>query len=317
MPGEQRFRNFCFTDFDVSEIHRALIHAYDKATYVITGLEVCPTTQKQHLQGYAELNGKIALSKLKEIMPQAHFEERKGTADDAIKYCMKENSFLITGNPKRPGKRSDIATIKSQLKEGMGMQAIIETTSSFQALNFAIKALPYYEQKRNWVPRVHWFWGLSGTGKTRTAVDEAIRGWKSFHMQKASNRWWQGYDAESAVIIDEVRAGSALNFVELLSLLDRYPHTIECKGGSRQFLAREIWLTSPFPPDQMYNRGEEEVYQLLRRITEVRYFPPLEPEEPEVPRPEVGGNTKGYLWAPLPDPLTDNIRPITPILDNQ
>lgn len=316
MARAQRFRNVCFTDFDITEEHRNTVHAYDKASYVITGLETCPTTGKQHLQGYAELSAKVSLTTLKKLMPQAHFEERKGTANEAIEYCKKEGSFHITGNIKEPGKRSDIADIRSHLKNGSGMAAIIETTTSYQALAFAVKALPFYEQKRNWVPTVHWFWGPSGTGKTMMAVAEATGGHPRWHMQKASSRWWQGYDAEPAVIIDEVRAGSALNFVELLALLDRYPHTIECKGGSRQFLAREIWLTSPFHPAEMYNRGEEEVYQLLRRITEIREFRRPDKPGPEVRGPEVGGNTMAAAGHPYPDLNLDNIKKIDPINDN-
>lgn len=316
MPRAQKFRNICFTDFNVEETHREAIHGYDKAQYVITGLEVCPTTGKQHLQGYAELSEKVSLTTLKALMPMAHLEERKGSADDAITYCKKENSFRETGERKRPGKRSDIATVKDLIKQGHGMAQVIETTNSYQALSFAIKALPFYETKRNWVPVVHWFWGPSGTGKTRTAVEQANANWPRYHMQKAASGWWQGYDAEPAVIIDEVRAGSALNFVELLALLDRYPHTVECKGSSRQFLAREIWLTSPYHPEHMYSRGDEELRQLLRRITEIRHFPAIETPVPEVRVPEVGGNTIGNLWSPTPPlPQVDNIALTEPVDD--
>lgn len=316
MPRAQRLRNICFTDFDVDEAHREAIHSYDKAKYVITGLEVCPTTGKQHLQGYAELSEKVALTTLKVLMPQAHFEERKGSADAAITYCKKEGSFRETGERKKPGKRSDIEIVKDMIKQGNGMASIIETTNSYQALSFAIKALPYYETKRTWVPTVHWFWGPSGTGKTRTAVEQASANWPRYHIQKAASGWWQGYDAEPAVIIDEVRAGSALNFVELLALLDRYPHTVECKGGSRQFLAREIWLTSPFHPEHMYSRGDEEIRQLIRRITEIRHFPDIQTTGPKVQGPEVGGNTRGTSGPPAPPPgQDDNIAITRPVED--
>lgn len=313
MPA-QRFRNVCFTDFDVTPEHQEVLKAYVEFTYVIVGLEVCPNTQRQHLQGYAELKDKVAIGTLRALMPQGHFENRRGMAAEAATYCKKEGNFWEVGVMKQQGKRSDIATVKDMMRGGAGMEHIITNTDSYQAMSFAIKALPFFEQKRDWVPVVHWFHGPSGTGKTSTAYEGAIAKYGRVHIQNAACPWWQGYDAHEAVIIDEVRAGSALNFVTLLSLLDRYPCTIECKGGSRQFLAREIWLTSPFDPHTMYHRGEEEVRQLLRRLTEIKLFSTC----PEETCPEVAGNTKGNLWSPpaplLPEPTPEELAYILEIL---
>lgn len=299
MPA-QRFRNVCFTDFDVTPEHQEALKVYDKFTYVIVGLEVCPTTQRQHLQGYAELSDKVSLAALKAIMPLGHFENRKGSATEAAAYCKKDGQYWEVGAMKQQGKRSDIAHVKDLMRSGAGMEQIITNTDSYQAMSFAVKALPFFEKRRDWVPVVHWFHGPSGTGKTSTAYADAMTKYGRVHIQNAASHWWQGYDAHEAVIIDEVRAGSAINFVALLPLLDRYPCTIECKGGSRQFLAREIWLTSPFDPHTMYHRGDEEVRQLLRRITEIKLFSTC----PEVARPEVAGNTRVTSGHPPAPSLT-------------
>lgn len=301
MPRAQRLRNVCFTDFDVAEDHRNTVHNYELAAYVITGIETCPSTGKLHLQGYAELREKVALTTLKELMPMAHFEQRKGTADAAIKYCKKEGNFLESGTRKAPGKRTDIERTKKIMQTGGGIRAVIEKSKGWQAISFALKAYPYYEKKRTEKPIVHWFWGPSGGGKTLTAFREAERHQAPFHIQKASCKWWQGYDGHEFVIIDEIRRNSQLDFVELLGLLDRYPHIVECKGGSRQFLAREIWITCPYTPEDCFRTSAEEIDQLLRRITEIRHFPKIPTDGPEVPGPEVGGNTRGPL-GPNPDP---------------
>lgn len=267
--NNKRYRNICFTDYDVDILHAIDWEAWDKLSYVVIGFETCPTTGRQHLQGYAEAHQQVTLSTLKKFAPMAHYEERRGTAEEAAIYCKKGGIYWEKGSITAQGKRSDIAEVKTLMSTGHGMAHIISQTCSYQALSFATKALPFYEKKRDWVPIVHWFYGPSGTGKTSTAYRDAIAKYGSVHIQNAASGWWQGYDAHEAVIIDEVRAGSALGFVTLLHLLDRYPCTIECKGGSRQFLAREIWLTSPFHPSAMYSRGEEEVRQLLRRISDI------------------------------------------------
>jgi len=55
--------------------------------------------------------------------------------------------------------------------------------------------------------------------------------------------------------------------------LDRYPFQVECKGGSRQFLAKNIYITSCYSPEQMFEgRVDEDLRQLTRRIDIIEEF---------------------------------------------
>lgn len=298
MPSANRFRNFCFTDFDTSEEHQKNWLSYEGLTYVIFGIETCPTTGRQHLQGYAEAEKQLSLLSLKKFAPSAHFEARKGTPAEAITYCKKEGKYFEHGETKRQGKRNDITTVRQLIKEGSGMVAVIEECASYQAVKYAQTILPYYEGKRTWKPVVHWFYGTSGSGKTRTAVEEATANGSGYHMQYATSSWWQGYDGHKHVIIDEMRSDSKISFHKLLELLDRYPCSVEYKGGSRQFLPTEIWITSPWHPQALFeSRTGEDITQLLRRIDDIREFSGA---YSEVARSsEVGGNTRGTSEVPL------------------
>lgn len=142
------------------------------------------------------------------------------------------------------------------------MRDVIEESNSYQAMRCAELILKYTERRRDWKPKVTWLWGPTGTGKTRQAWAEA--GPEAWCSGKNGN-WWQGYDAHENIILDDFRS-SWCSFEELLRILDRYPYTIENKGGSRQLLARSIWITSPYPPDMCYTKSDEDVQQLLRRI---------------------------------------------------
>lgn len=58
----------------------------------IIGHETCPTTGKKHLQGYIEAETKFRpLEKFKE--KDVHWEKRKGTREQNIKYCSKEGNY--------------------------------------------------------------------------------------------------------------------------------------------------------------------------------------------------------------------------------
>ena len=59
---------------------------------------------------------------------------------------------------------------------------------------------------------------------------------------------------------------------DLLRLLDRYPYTVPLKCGHAQFLAKRIYITSPFHPKDWYPNCGEQMKQLFRRISKIRYF---------------------------------------------
>lgn len=59
---------------------------------------------------------------------------------------------------------------------------------------------------------------------------------------------------------------------KFLKLLDRYAYKVETKGGSRQFVARCIYITAPYAPETIFLSQGEDVQQLVRRLREVREF---------------------------------------------
>ena len=124
--------------------------------------------------------------------------------------------------------------------------------------------------KRSWKTVVFWFYGPTGTGKSFAAMEYA----KDAYWKMGGNKWWDGYDGQSDVIIDDYRK-DLCTFNELLRLLDRYPLLVERKGGSMQFLAKRIFITSPFSPSGVWEgRIEEDLAQLMRRIEHVERFAP-------------------------------------------
>ena len=251
----------------------------DSVIYLISGREICPTTERHHLQGAVYFkNGKTraelqswTCGKTKGVLNCKHYcDIWRGTAEQNKKYCRKDGNFIEHGDITQifqQGKRNDISLVKEALDTGANMRTIVKSATSNQSVQFALKYLSYHEAKRNWKPEVYWYWGAPGTGKTRKAWEEM----PDAFVANETSQWWDGYDAHENVIIDDIR-GNFSTFNNFLKLIDRYPHQIQIKGGFRQFLAKKIIITSCYKPEQIWHMCGENQEQLLRRIDKITEF---------------------------------------------
>lgn len=287
---------WCFTDFELKTDYSFL-----GAKYLCYGVETCPETGRTHHQGYAEWETNQRIKSLKERGPNSfHWEKRKGNQEQAINYCKgihqgkTENEIFLEFGEKsgnKQGKRSDIDLVKEMVNDGKSMSDIVDATSSYQAIRHAELILKYKESKRTEPPIVYWYYGPTGTGKSRTAFMEAG---EDCWVSMGNLKWWEGYDGHKNVIFDDFR-GDFCTLHELLRILDRYEYRIQCKGGSRQLLAENIWITCPYPPWEVYKTNEN-IAQLLRRIDVILYFDGNEKDEDGMGLGiEVGGNTNPRL----------------------
>lgn len=209
-----------------------------------------------------------------------------GTFDQARTYCMKDNNFWEHGTMPQQGKRSDMEDVREIVMKTGRMREVAKKATTYHQLLFGEKILRYLEPKRDWKPNVRWYWGPPGVGKSRRAMEEAGT---EKHVQTRNLRWWDSYDGHENVVMDEFR-GSWGPLHELLTLIDRYPHQVETKGGMRQFLARNIWITSCKHPSECYDVKDEDIDQLTRRISLIELIEKIS----EVPE----GNIEGTSESP-------------------
>ena len=271
-----RARAYCFTDYERDE-QFLLQMPY---AYLCWGEEICPTTKRLHLQGFVYFENAKSFSAARKVMDGRHIEVAKAI-DQAIEYCKgdytnhegkykaKNEVFKEFGTKPQQGKRTDVDTTLAAIKTGSyTMRDIVSSATSYQSVRMAEVRLKYFEPARDWLPEVYWFYGPSGTGKTRSAYEMC----EDPYVCMGSNKWWEGYDGHSDVIIDDYRP-SFSTFNELLRILDRYEYRVECKGGSRQLRAKRIIITTPCSPQETWSfRTTEEIYQLTRRIYQVQQF---------------------------------------------
>jgi len=262
----QKFRNYCYTlnNYTLEE-YNALQTVECK--YQIIGKEI-GEKGTPHLQGFISFKSARSFNAVRKLMKRWYIEPCKGNAESNIKYCMKENNFIEIGESPRQGKRSDIKIAKEMAIAGKSMKEIVLEVNSFQAIRCAELVKKYVETQRNFKTYVYWFYGPTGGGKSRCAQEM----FPEAYWCMSTGKWWEGYDGQEVVVINDYRKDFC-KFHELLNLLDRYPMRVECKGGSRQFTSKTIVITTPKDPVTTWeNRTDEDLGQLMRRIDNILFF---------------------------------------------
>lgn len=111
------------------------------------------------------------------------------------------------------------------------------------------------------------YWGDTGTGKSRTAWEEAGL---DAYPKDPRTKWWDGYQGHDNIVIDEFRGG--IDIAHVLRWFDRYPVLVETKGGSVPLRATSIWITSNLDPRNWYPDLDEETRKALVRRLEIKHF---------------------------------------------
>lgn len=250
-----------------------------KITYLVYGYEV-GENGTPHLQGYIEVNRRCEIAWYKKhIHKTAHFEPRRGTLKEAVDYCKKDGNFHEQGEAKpdkKQGQRSDLVLIKKIIMEDHGtMHDVITQCTSYQALRGAQIMLTYRPLKVRDGPRyVHWYSGGTGLGKTRDAFEESRRDNCDIWMSHENLKWFDGYNGQKRVVIDDFRP-RMITFEFFLRILDRYPVRVPIKGGFVEWEADEIYITCNKSPEELYTwegNLREDIGQLVRRITHFRAY---------------------------------------------
>lgn len=278
---------FCFTANNYTELDLALLNSedvYSKFKYICWGKEV-GESGTPHLQGFFMFENKETkrFSAVKKLLEKLgfhgwHIESCKGSPMQNVEYCSKQGDFTEYGErPKGQGKRTDLDDVCQAIKEGATMVDLIESHPAqvvkfHRGLEFLIQARSI---RRSWKTEVWWLWGPTGSGKSRYAWAQCPEA----YMKCSSHKWWSGYIGQDTVILDDYRPSKELPFNFMLNLMDRYPMSVETKGGMTEFIAKRIYVTCPYSPEVCLNHlewiGTEQKEQFLRRIDHTIQFPQL------------------------------------------
>lgn len=260
----QRNRAWCFT------LNNYTLPEYEhiktlKFKYLVVGREV-GASGTPHLQGYIYFQNAISFNSLKMKLPNAHIEAARGTPEENRAYCTKDGDFSEDGELPKQGKRSDLESVYNDIKDKKEIKEIANNnpTCYIRYHNGIEKLVRLNYEKRSEPPLVYWFYGDTGTGKSRTAYEMA----NGDSYTKDNSKWWNGYEQQKTIIIDDIDLNT-WEERDLLQLLDRYPYQGQTKGGYVQINSPTIIITA-----DKYPRKSSKFYtkQLLRRITKIVNF---------------------------------------------
>lgn len=227
-----------------------------------------------HYQGYVVFGQAQRLSHCKKLNARAHWEVRRGSHEQAKEYCMKEDTRVEPpvelGEEPRPGTRTDIAKLVELSKDlNNSVKDIIELCPiEFTKYHKAVLAIrSAVVPIRQWKTEIYWFWGPTGTGKSKKAFEMTT---DPYVHNMSSGKWFCGYNGQEDVIFDDMRKDT-FKYHELLRLFDRYQMQVEVKGGSVNWCPKRIIVTTCQPPERMYDTRED-IGQLMRRIEHVEHF---------------------------------------------
>lgn len=107
-----------------------------------------------------------------------------------------------------------------------------------------------------------WLWGPAGCGKT-TSANRAYPG----AFLKPLNRWWDGYQGEETVIVDDFGIYHRELTTSLKHWSDFLPFIAETKGSSRYVRPSRLIVTSQYSIEKIWEGDEEALAALRRRFT--------------------------------------------------
>lgn len=278
----------------------------DEVKWAICGREIAPTTGTPHLQGAIVFVNQVRESYVKKIFQgKAHWDPMspKATLEDNFNYCSKEDPQFI-----EIGERPDFDNAGQREKKRWHAIAAAAKAGDWDTLltTYPDAMILHYkgleniqnkfgERKEKLSPtkplseRFWWVYGPAGTGKSRRAF-ERFPADETYN--KALNKWWDGYEGQPHVVLDDISNEDKFMGHLLKTWCDYQPIRAEVKGGTQFIRPAFITVTSNWHPREIWT--DSKMYEPICRRFDIQYIGPSEHEFRE-PQP---GTIPGFTPPP-------------------
>lgn len=272
-----KHRGFSFTLNNYTEDAISQLKDLD-ARYLCFGKEVAPTTRTPHLQGFVYFASPRGFAGVVALLPSGvHLEVSKGTPAQNRTYCEKDGDFYEQGEcPLSAGEKG--------AKEKARWDRVIDLARDANYEQVRVEFPDVYATRLESLERIRakrprdvveldgdgphhqWFVGPTGCGKSRRARDEN----PGFYSKDPETKWWDGYDDEDVVLIEDFDKFQVKQGGQMKRWLDRYPFQAEIKGTYRMIRPKKIVVTSQYHPSEIWD-DEKTVDAVCRRIQIVEF----------------------------------------------
>lgn len=276
MPSMQiRGRSWVFTINNFTSVDLDNISRLDYQ-YIIYGFER-GESGTPHLQGFVHFKNARSRQSLSQKLPRAFLDKRRGTVDQAIAYCKKDGVFIEKGT--KPIDQEEALQL-GRNKANEANRTIISKAengdfewikSNYPAVWIA--RMPSLRSMHKPTAKIldgdlqhEWWHGPTGCGKSSTV-------WRLYpiHYQKQLNKWWDGYDNELVVVIEEWAPKNEVSGSQLKIWADRYPFPAQIKGGTLQRTRpQKIIVLSNYSIAECFTDSQDRE-PILRRFTQIRF----------------------------------------------
>lgn len=269
-----RSRGWCFTinnpstwdDLDIESLSTE-----PSVQYLVYGLER-GELGTSHYQGFVRFKSLKSFDQIQRALQRAHIEPQRGTNQQAADYCKKENQFKEFGIlPQENGARTrEMWKEVIQLSESGDLESIKERFPHIYFLHLK-RIIDLRLRHSGIMPgplRNEWWVGPTGTGKSR-------RLWEMYpqHFQKSCNKWWDGYNDEDVVAIEEFSPEHGKYLGHYMKIwADRYPFTPEIKGSHlKRIRPTKIIVLSNYSIEDCFEKVQD--VEPIKRRFQVIHFP--------------------------------------------
>lgn len=267
--AQARSRGWCFTINNPTLQDEEELQAIIKETQYCTWGSEVGDSGTFHFQGFCYFKHPVTLTRLKSLLSRAHLEQQRGTLSEAILYCHKDGTYVEYGE--RPGTKRTSKEMWQFVISAAESGDVDRIRDEYPGIYFR-----YFERIQSMRRRPsrpldgdlghEWWMGPSGTGKSRTL-------WELYpdHYAKELNKWWDGYQDEPVVAIEEWSPKNECTASFLKVWADRYPFPAQIKGGSlKKIRPQKIIVLSNYSIEQCFPNIED-LEPIRRRFTVVTF----------------------------------------------
>lgn len=269
----KKYLSYCFTinnwtDADVTELKK--LEESPRTRYLIIGKEV-GEEGTPHIQGYVYFHNQTVFSTVKKFLTRAHIEPSRGSVEDNVKYCSKDGDFYEHGDkPVSQKRKGELGAEYWESNKKLAVEGKLDEIdpklflTHYRTLK-VIASDHKHMPPDNAVLNNYWYYGPSGTGKSRKAHTE-----NPGAFLKNANKWWCDYKGEDVVIIEDIDKTHACLGHYFKIWGDHYAFPAEVKGSKINLRPKSIIITSNYHPADIWSDSQT-VEPILRRYEVVEF----------------------------------------------